>query len=142
MIRATVNIDEFDPSKDMEYEIGLLDKGNINKKVMHVINEDKSGIILDSFELNGMKLIVKERIVYEPLRFGKVNKGSGQLGIYRLQTPNGHVYFALIKDYVAMEGDWRIVLINIREKEWDLKSALMMDSVHGFALADYAFGRT
>lgn len=142
MIRATVNIDKFDPSKDVEYEIGLLDKGNVNKNVSYVINEDRSGIIIDSFELNGLKLVVKERIVYKPWRFGKINKGSGQLGVYKLQTPNGHVYFALIKDYVAMEGDWRISLVNIREKERDIKSALMMDSVHGLTFADYAFGRT
>lgn len=142
MIRVSVNIDPFDPSEDMEYEISLLDYGGeTNKSVMYVINEDESGIILDSFELNGLKLRVKERMSYEPWRFGRINKGSGQLGVYKLETTRGKTYFAVIKDYIAAEGDWRIMLVNIRESEWELRSWLQMNGAYGFTLADYAFGR-
>lgn len=88
MIKDSMNIDPFDPSKDMEYDISLLDyQGRINKNVMYVVNEDKSGISIDSFELNGLKFHVKERMIYKPWRFGRVNKGSGQLGVYKLGTP-------------------------------------------------------
>jgi hypothetical protein len=142
MIRATVNIDPFDPSKDMEYEIGLIDyEGRINKNVSYVINEDMSGIVLDSFEMNGLKLHVKERMSYEPWRFGRVNKGSWQVGAYKLETPNGKLYFAVIKDYIAAEDDWRIVLVNIRESDWELISWLQLNGVYGFTLSAYAFGR-
>jgi hypothetical protein len=142
MIRATVNIDPFDPSEDMEYEIGLLDYGGkTNKNVSYVINEDMSGIILDSFELNGLKLHVKERMSYEPWNYGRANKGSGQVGAYKLETPNGKLYFAVIKDYIASEGDWRIALVNIRENDWELRSWLQTNGVYGFTLSAYAFGR-
>lgn len=142
MIKATVNIDQFDPSEDMEYEISLLDgEGIINKNVSYVINEDKSGIVLDSFELNGLKLHVKERMSYELWRFGIVNKGSGQVGAYKLETPDGKLYFAIVKDYIATEGDWRIMLVNIRESDLELRSWLQNNDVYGFTLSAYAFGR-
>lgn len=50
------------------------------------------------------------------------------------------MYFAVIKDYIAHEGDWRISLVNIRESEWELKSWLQMSSDYGFTLAGYTFG--
>jgi hypothetical protein len=134
--------DQFDLSKDMEYEVSLLDyEGKINKCVNYVINEDGSGINIGSFELGGLELRVKDRMSYEPWNYGRVNKGSGQIGVYKLETPGGKEYFAVIKDYIAMEGDWRIALVNIRESEWELKSWLQMSRDYGFTLADYAFGR-
>jgi len=135
--------DQLDLSKNMEYEVSLLDyRGETNKNVNYVINEDMSGINLCSFGLNGLELRVKDRLSYVPWRFGRVNKGSGQLGVYKLETPRGKLYFAVIKDYVASEGDWRIVLVNIRESELELRNWLQTSSAYGSTLADYAFGKS
>lgn len=140
MVENCVKQDEFDPSKNMRDEISLLDyNGRINKAV--VCTNYGDSISLHSFELNGMTFHVKERIIYEPWNFGRVNKGSGQLGVYKLETPGGKEYFAVIKDYMAYEEDWRIVLVNIRESERELRFWLQLNANYGFALADYAFGR-
>jgi hypothetical protein len=139
MVVNNVKKDKFDPSEDMKYEISLLDyEGEINKGVLCTNYGDCMS--LRSFELNDMTFHVKERISYEPWNFGRIKKGSGQLGVYKLETSGGETYFAVIKDYIAFEGDWRIVLVNIRESEWDLKSWLQMSKAYGFTLADYAFG--
>lgn len=141
MAKNSVETNQFDPSEDMKYEISLLDyHGETNQAV--VCTNYGDSVNLHSFELNGMAFRVKDRISYEPWNYGCVNKGSGQLGVYKLETPGGKEYFAVIKDYIATEGDWRIILVNIRESEWGLRSWLQMNRSYGFALADYAFGRT
>lgn len=133
---------KIDPSKDMEYEISLLDYGGAtNKNVIYRINEDRSGIYLEAFELGGLRLRVKDIMSYKQWKFGRVNKGSGQVGSYKLEDQNGRLYFAVVKDYIAAEGDWRIALVNIRGSEWELRSWLQMDRTYGFTLIDYAFGR-
>lgn len=140
MVENSVKEDQFDPSKDMKYEISLLDyDGETNKGV--VCTNYGDSVNLHSFVLNGLMFHVKDRISYEPWKYGRVNKGSGQLGVYKLETSGGRTYFAVIKDYIAFEGDWRIVLVNIRESEWGLRSWLQLNGNYGFALADYAFGR-
>ncbi len=128
---------------DMKYEIGLLDdKGRINKGVVHRVNEDRSGIYLEEFELEGLKLHVEDILSYKPWNYGRVHKGSGQLGVYKLKSQEGKIYFAMIKDYIAYEGDWRIMLVNIRDSEQAIKSWLMTNRTYGIALADYARGVT
>jgi hypothetical protein len=140
MVENGVKQDPFDPSEDMKYEMSLLDyKGETNKGVECTNYGDS--VNLHSFVLNGLTFHVKDRMSYEPWNYGRVNKGSGQLGVYKLETSWGKTYFAVIKDYIAFEGDWRIVLVNIRESEWDLRSWLQMSKAYGFTLADYAFGR-
>lgn len=140
MVENSVKEDQFEPSENMKYEISLLDyDGKTNKAV--VCTNYGDSISLHSFELNGMTFHVKERMSYEPWNYGRFNKGSGQLGVYKLETPGGEEYFAVIKDYMAYEGDWRIFLVNIRESEWELRIWLQLNSNYGFALADYAFGR-
>lgn len=136
MIRANADIG----SVDMLCEMSLLDyEGETNKNVVFTNYGDS--LSLHSFELNEVMLCVKDRMSYEPWNYGRVHKGSGQVGVYKLENPEGKVYFAVIKDYIAFEGDWRIMLVNIRESELELRSWLQMNSNYGFTLADYAFGK-
>lgn len=85
---------------------------------------------------------MEDILIYKPWNFGRVHKGSGQLGVYKLKSQEGKIYFAMIKDYIASEGDWRIMLINIRDSEHAIKNWLMTNRTYGIALADYAFGRS
>lgn len=137
MAKDDVNIN---PEEDMKYEESLLDYGGkTNRSVVYRVNEDRSGIYLEAFALGGLVLHVKDIISYNPWNFGRVNKGSGQVGVYRLEDQNGNMYFAMIKDYRASEGDWRIMLVNIRNSEHALKSWLQMNSTYGFSFMDYTF---
>ena len=136
----TEEIGEFNPGEDMKWEASLLDYGGQkNRSVVYRVNEDRSGIYLEAFEFGGLVLHVKDIIKYNPWRFGKVHKGSGQVGVYRLEDSAGKIYFAMIKDYIASEGDWRIFLVNIRNSEHELKGWLMMSATYGFAFSDYIF---
>ena len=82
---------------------------------------------------------VEETIQYEPWQGGTRNPGAGQVGIYQLKDSNGQEKFALIKDYRAAEGDWRIFLINLKESERELKDDLEMDRTYGLSFMDYLF---
>lgn len=127
-------------------EIFLLDYGGtVNKNVDYRINEDKSGIYLNGFTLTSkdierirstvkgiviptieeIRLTVVEIICYKPWNFGQYNKGSGQMGVYRLKDATGTEYIALIKDYIASERDWRIALQHITNTEQEMKLFLM-----------------
>lgn len=131
---------KINPGKDMKYEESLLDNGGrTNRSVVYRVNEDKSGIYLEAFEFGGLVLHVKDIIRYVPWNFGKVHKGSGQVGVYRLEDSAGKIYFAMIKDYIASEGDWRIMLVNIRDSEHALKGWLQMSSTYGLSFMEYIF---
>lgn len=130
-------------------EVSLLDYGGTtNKSVEYSLNEDRSGIYLKGFALSiddihvvnpalkipgivmgnvGFKVLAV--IQYKPWQWGKVNRGAGQIGIYKLQDHEDHIYFAVIKDYRASEGDWRIAMIHIESSEQELKDWLMCDRI-------------
>lgn len=130
-------------------EVSLLDYGgSTNKSVEYGINEDRSGIYLKGFVLSiddihainpdlkipeiamgniGFKVLIT--IQYKPWQWGKVNRGAGQIGIYRLRDHEDNIYFAIIKDYRASEGDWRIAMIHIERSEQELKDWLMCDRI-------------
>lgn len=129
--------------------------GKINKNIEYQVNEDKSGILLKMFSLTPqdmqrvtgktvdiksetIKFTVEKMVQYQPWHFGRINKGAGQLGIYQLKDENGKEWFSLIKDYIAFEGDWRIMLVMLKESEWDLKSELMTEK-YRFTFMDYLF---
>ena len=119
-------------------ETSLLDYGgSINKKVKYRIKEDNSGIELESFELEGLELKVEKVLQYRPWNWGEVNPGAGQVGIYKLRLPDGREKFALIKDYRAAEGDWRIFLIYLTDTERELKDKLWVDGRYGATFMDY-----
>ena len=119
-------------------ETPLLDYGgSVNKKVEYKIKEDGSGIELKSFELGGLKLKVEQVIQYRPWNWGKIIPGAGQVGIYKLRLPDGGEKFALIKDYKAAEGDWRIFLIYLTNTERELKDKLWVDGNYGALFIDY-----
>ena len=121
-------------------ETALLDYGGrVNKGVSYQIKEDNSGILLKSFEWDGSKMKVIEIIQYVPWNFGSVNPGAGQLGIYEVVDHSGKKHFVLIKDYRATEGDWRIMLINIKDTEREIKNDLALDGTYGFSFMDYLF---
>ncbi len=114
-------------------EIPLLDQGGkVNAEVNYEVKPDGSGISLKGFKLDGLEMKVVEVIAYEPWNFGKLNPGAGQLGIYRLTTASGEERYALIKDYKAYEGDWRILLVMLQNSERALIEGLM-NSEYGFA---------
>ena len=69
-----------------------------------------SGIKLKSFTLDGIRYSVTRVVNYFPVRWGKSNPGAGQRGIYELNDGSGEPKFAVIDDYRAIEGDWRILL--------------------------------
>ncbi len=137
-------------------EVPLLDYGgSVNKKVEYSINEDKSGIYLKGFVVSARDLYVVnpdlkiegiaigdiefkvlDIIQYKPWNYGKVNKGAGQMGIYKLKDQKDNIYFAIIKDYRASEGDWRIMLVNIENSELGLKDWLMVDKL-GIIFMEY-----
>lgn len=147
--------------KEMEKEINmqketffLLDYGGeIDKNVDYRVKDNFSGIELKGFALTAGKMLeftgdsirdetiefsVEKVIQYKPWNFGKVNPGAGQLGIYQLKGSNGKEYFALVKDYRAFEGDWRIMLIMMKNNERELKDELMIDRL-GLTFMDYLF---
>ncbi|MDK2849578.1 MAG: hypothetical protein PWP03_585 [Candidatus Woesearchaeota archaeon] len=67
-----------------------------------------------------------------------INPGVRQLGIYRLRVPTlDQEKFALIKDYRATEGDWRIFLIHLTETEDELKNKLMEDRNYRLIFMNY-----
>ena len=135
-----IDVGNINPGEDMDLEVSLLDDGGTtNRGVIHRINETRSGIYLEAFELGGMRLRVKDIMTYKPWNFGHYNPGSGQVGAYKLEDQNGKIYFAVIKDYVVYEGDWRIMLVNIRDSERALKHWLMTNSTYGTTLAEYLF---
>ena len=139
-------------------EISLLDyNGTINKNVDWRTNENNSGIYLNGFRINaedmakatgGKVKVIKEDedfefavediIQYKPWNFGKVKQGSGQLGIYKVSDQKGNIWHALIKDYRAFEGDWRIMLLCMTETENEMKGELKMDNL-GLTFMDYLF---
>lgn len=137
-------------------EISLLDyKGTVNKNVDWRINEDSSGIYINGFRINAeemaavtggkvkkedddFELTVVKTIEYRPWRFGTITPGSGQMGIYKIKDQNGKEWYALIKDYRAMEGDWRIIMILVTKTEQDMKEELMLDKL-GLTFMEYLF---
>lgn len=138
----------------MQKETFLLDYGGkTDKNIDYRIKNNFSGIELKGFLLTAGEMLeftgdsirddtiefaVEKTIQYKPWNFGKVNPGAGQLGIYQLKGSNGKVYFALIKDYRALEGDWRILLIMLKNNERDLKDELKIDRL-GITFMDYLF---
>jgi len=138
----------------IEQEISLLDYGgSIDKNIDYRVKENHSGIELKGFVLTAGEMLgitgesikegtieftVERVIQYKPWNFGKVTPGAGQLGIYELTASNGKTYFALIKDYVAFEGDWRIMLLSMTKTEHEMKEELAMDR-HGLTFMDYLF---
>ena len=134
------DVGDIDPGKDMEHEVSLLDYGGrTNENVVYRINENRSGIYLDAFELGGLRLRVKDILAYKPWNFGNYKPGAGQLGVYKLEDQDGKIYFAVAKDYIASEGDWRIMLINIRDSEDAIKAWIMNNTVYGASLAEYSY---
>lgn len=138
----------------MKREISLLDYGgSTDKNVDYRIKGDFSGIDLKGFVLTAGEMLeitgesisdgtieftVERVIQYNPWNFGKVTPGAGQIGIYELKASNGKTYFALIKDYRAFEGDWRIMLEMVTKTESEMKHDLQVDKL-GFAFMDYLF---
>lgn len=138
----------------MNLEMSLLDyDGRINKNVDYEIKENRSGINLKGFTITAEEMLeiteesimdgtieftVERVIQYKPWNYGHISPGSGQLGVYELKASNGKTYFALIKDYRASEGDWRIALELIRKTESDMKQELQVNSL-GFSFMDYLF---
>lgn len=138
----------------MEREISLLDYGgSTDKTVDYRIKENHSGIDLKGFALTAGEMLeitgesirdgtiefTVERIIqYKPWNYGTVTPGSGQLGIYELKASNGKTYFALIKDYRAFEGDWRIALVMVANTEREMKSELQVNKL-GLSFMDYLF---
>lgn len=124
----------------IEIETSLLDYGGTtDKNVDYRIADDFSGIELKGFDLDGHKWTVEETIDYRPWNYGKVTPGSGQMGIYMLVDQNGVEACALIKDYRAFEGDWRIMIVRLEPNEMELKQWLMIDKL-GYTFYDYLFG--
>lgn len=137
-------------------EISLLDYGgNTDKNVDYRIKEDHSGIDLKGFvltagemlEITGedirdgtIEFIVERVIQYKPWNYGKRTPGAGQLGIYESKASNGKTYFAMIKDYMAFEGDWRIMLEIIKNTEREMKNELQLNEL-GLSFMDYLFPR-
>ena len=135
-------------------EISLLDYGGrTDKNVDYRIKENYSGIELKGFvltagemlEITGesirdgtIEFIVERVIQYKPWNYGKITPGSGQMGIYELKASNGKTYFALIKDYRAFEGDWRVVLDMVANTEMEMKNELQVNEL-GFTFMDYLF---
>ena len=138
----------------MQREISLLDYGGKTDKIVdYRIKENNSGIELKGFVLTAGEMLeitgesirdgtiefTVERIIqYKPWNYGKINPGSGQLGIYELKASNGKAYFVLIKDYRAMEGDWRVMLDMIKNTEMEMKDELQVNEL-GFTFMDYLF---
>ncbi len=98
----------------------------IDQKVNYEIKKDNSGIELKSFELDGLEMKVENLLYYTPWNFGVYHPGSGQIGIYKLKDSNNRESVALIKDYRAMEGDWRIYLVESAKNEKILMSKMMI----------------
>lgn len=138
----------------MQREISLLDYGgSTDKNVDYRIKEDHSGIDLKGFVLTAGEMLeitgesirdgtieftVERVIQYKPWNYGKRTPGAGQLGIYELKASNGKTYFAMIKDYIAFEGDWRIMLEIIKNTEREMKNELQINE-HGLSFMDYLF---
>ena len=55
-----------------------------------------------------------------------------------MKASNGKTYFVLIKDYRAFEGDWRIMLLMIKNTEREMKDELMTNPL-GLTFMDYLF---
>lgn len=56
-----IDVGNINPGEDMDLEVSLLDDGGTtNRGVIHRINETRSGIYLEAFELGGMRLRVKD----------------------------------------------------------------------------------
>ncbi len=135
-------------------ELPLLDYlGSVDKNVDYRIKDNFSGIELKGFKLSAGEMLsvtgetirdetieftVNKIIQYKPWQFGNNVPGAGQLGIYSLEGSNGNIYFALIKDYKALEGDWRIMLVMITNSERELKEELMVNEL-GISFMDYLF---
>jgi hypothetical protein len=104
-------------SKENVMEIELTrDNGTVLGKDF-IINPAKNGIVLLSFTHEGQKFTVKKVVRYEPWNFGFVNPGAGQMGVYEVEEEkSGEVFLAIVKDYRAFEGDWRVILMDIRKK--------------------------
>jgi hypothetical protein len=138
----------------MQREISLLDYGGkTDKNVDYRIKENHSGIELKGFVLTAGEMLeitgesirdgtieftVERVIQYKPWNFGTITPGSGQMGIYELKASNGKTYFALIKDYRALEEDWRVMLVMITSTEREMKNDLQVDKL-GFTFMDYLF---
>ena len=141
-------------------EIPLLDYGGkIDKFVDWRINESGNGIYLNKFKLKAkdvanitgtiveeedefeFEFLVERIIQYQQWNFGRVKPGAGQIGIYQVKDQKGKMWYILVKDYIAFEGDWRIMLDLMTETEWEMKEKLMTDQL-GFTFADYLFYRT
>lgn len=128
-------------------EISLLDyEGTVDKNVDWHINGDSSGICLNGFKINAEEMAtvtggkvrkedddfditVVKTIQYKPWRFGRITPGSGQMGIYKIKDQNNKEWYALIKDYRAFEGDWRIMLMLVTEKEQEMRDELAVDEL-------------
>lgn len=124
-----------------------------NKNVNYRIKDNNSGIDLKGFMLTTEEMLnitgedirdetieftVEKVIQYKPWDFGRYTPGAGQMGIYELKASNGGTYFVIIKDYRASEGDWRIMLLMIKETESDIKYELQINEL-GFIFMDYIF---
>ena len=95
----------------------LLDYGGtVNEDVDFGIKKGYSGIDLKGFCLDGVKMEVEEVIEYEPWCWDQKRPGSGQIGLYKVKSGDVKRY-AVIKDYRAAEGDWRIFLLGLTETE-------------------------
>lgn len=112
--------------------------GTVNQGVDFQVKTDGSGIDLKVFELDGVRLTIEEVLQYQPWNFGKVTPGGGQMGIYRVHDPVGSEHFALVRDYRAHEGDWRIFLLKVTDTERQMKNELMM-SPDALTFTDYLF---
>jgi hypothetical protein len=139
---------------NIQREISLLDYGGkTDKNVDYRIKENYSGIDLKGFVLTAGEMLeitgesirdgtiefTVERVVqYKPWNYGTVTPGSGQMGIYELRASNGKTYFALIKDYRAFEGDWRVMLVMTTRTEREMKDELQVNKL-GLSFMDYLF---
>lgn len=87
----------------------------IYEKVDFQVKGDNSGIDLKSFELDRKKYQVIEVESYRPWFWGETNPGAGQIGVYTLRDNMGNAYRAIIKDYRAAEGCWKIHLQELQK---------------------------
>ena len=116
---------------NIKYPYALLDQCGSTDRVKFTVKEDGSGIILEELKIEerlfSCKIIqCNGEPLYRPINWGKVNPGAGQAGIYRIKEKEGNAEkVALITDYRAAEGDWRIFIGLIAKDEEGLRKKIL-----------------
>ncbi len=79
------------------------------------VHPDKNSVDIRGFNYNGVYFTVASVIQYNEDGYGFLQPGAGQKGVFGVLGPDGKKYLARIRDYKSDEGDWRIVLEDLRE---------------------------